>query len=210
MLYDKTKVFNLALQALFINKRISNADTDTSTEAHALRTNWDFIYPQALSELDCDSMSQTKVLELVEQTPNTRWRYAYKYPNDIALLRRIDNCHVTDDIDTVVHHRVQLHTLNGNTIKVIMTNTSDTEIEYISTKTPVDMINAEQAQFIALKLAGASISLIVGEKAQASFEQGIESKLLKAHVAARRKDGIETQVHEPAWKLSSLVKARMS
>lgn len=208
-MFNKTKVFNLALQALFINKRITNADTDNSTEAHALRTNWDFIYPQALSELDLDSTSITKTLELVVEKPNTKWLYAYKYPNDVALIRRIDNCHVTDDIDTVVKHRVELYEYNGDIIKVIMTNKHNSEVEYISTDVPVDTLTAEAAQFIALVLARASISLIVGER-QSTVDQSVASKLVQAHVAARRKDGIETQVSEPAWKQSSFVKARMS
>jgi len=208
-MFNKTKIFNLALQELFINKRISNADTDTSTEAHTLRTQWEFTYPQALAELDLDSMSQTKQLELVEENPNTKWRYAYKYPNDVALMRRIDNCHVNDDIDTVVKHRVELYKFNGDTVKVIMTNKTDSVIEYISIDTPVDMITAEAAKYIAIRLAIECVSLIVGEKSS-QMEQRIGNKIVAAHIAARRKDGIETQVDESAWKMSSLVKARMS
>lgn len=206
---NKTKIFNLALQQLFINKRISNADTDTSTEAFTLRTQWDFIYPQALSELDLDSTSQTKLLELVTTNPNQKWRYAYKYPNDVALLRRIDNCHVMDDKYSVINHRIELFTFNGDTIKVVMTNCNNSTIEYISTDTPWDTLTLEAAQYIACRLAEASVSLVVGEKA-AQVPQLLKPKILEALIAARRKDGIETQVYEPEWKQSSLVKARMS
>jgi len=206
---DKTKIFNLALQALFINKRVSNADTDSSTEAHALRTQWDFIYPQALADLDLDSMSMTKTLELVVERPNTKWQFAYKYPNDAALIRRIDNCHVMDDESTKIHHRTELYNYNGSVIKVIMTNKHDSEVEYISKNIPLDTLTPEAAQFIGFKLAIACISLIVGEKST-QVENGLRSKIVEAHIAAKRKDGIETQIHEPSWKMSSLVKARMS
>lgn len=208
-MYSKTKIFNLALQALFINKRVSNADTDSSTEAHSLRTQWDFIYPQALADLDLDSTSMTKTLELVVERPNTKWQFAYQYPSDAALIRRINNCHVLDDESTKIHHRVELYDYNGSIIKVIMTNKVDSEIEYISKNIPVDTLTPEAAQFIAIKLAIACISLIVGEKST-QVEKRLNEKIVEAHIAARRKDGIETQIHEPSWKMSSLVKARMS
>ena len=208
-MYDKTKIFNLALQALFINKQISNADTDKSTEATVLRNNWDFVYPQVLAELDLDSTSQTKTLELLTDRPNQKWRYAYKYPNDIALLRRIDNCYVTDDIDSVVSHRIELFTFNGDTTKVIMTNRADSEIEYISTNVPADTLTVQAGKYAAIRLAKESVSLTVGEKS-ATVSKTLEPKILEALIAARHRDGIETQVYEPAWKHSSLVKARMS
>lgn len=208
-MYDKTKIFNLALQALFINKQISNADTDKSTEATVLRNNWDFVYPQVLAELDLDSTSQTKTLELLTDRPNQKWRYAYKYPNDIALLRRIDNCHVTDDIDSVINHRIELFTFNGDTTKVIMTNRANSAIEYISTNIPADTLTVQACKYAAIRLAKESVSLIVGEKS-ATVSKTLEPKILEALIAARHRDGIETQVYEPAWKHSSLVKARMS
>ena len=205
----KTKIFNLALQGLFINKRIVNADTDSSTEAFVLRTQYDLVYIQALSELDLDSTSQTKTLELLTTSPNQKWRYAYRYPSDVALLRRIDNCGVTDDKETVIHHRVELFGYNGSTTKVIMTNENNSTIEYISIDTPEDTLSVEALRYIAYRLSEESVSLIVGEKSQ-TVMQTLKPKILEALIAARRKDGIETQVHESDWKLSSFVKARMS
>ena len=107
-MFDKTKIFNLALAALSLQKRISNADTDSSTEALTLNVYWDLAFNSALQEMDLDSTSTSKALELVEENPNEYWSKAYLYPTDCVLLRRIKTGNLTDDEESKEDLRVEI------------------------------------------------------------------------------------------------------
>ena len=205
---NKTRIFNLALQELFLQKRITDADTDDSTEAFTLRVQWDFMYSIALSELDLTSTSETKILELIAENPTKNWRYAYRYPNDSALARRIPTCNVRDDKYDEIDMTVQLFTFNDSKMRVIMTNKPDAEIEYISTNVPADTLTPEAAKYIACRLAQESIPLAVGENSK-SVQASIEKNLVKNLIAAQRRDRLETKVFEPEWQQSGFVRARM-
>jgi hypothetical protein len=204
-MFDKTKIFNLALAALFLQKRISNADTDQSTETQTLQTFWDTAYWSALQELDLDSTSSRKPLELVKDNPNTFWRYAYKYPSDCIFLRRIVSTNLTDDQESKIDLRVELF----ENQKCIMTNEQFAEVEYISKDVPLSTITAEAALFISLKLAKLSVPLIVGTNS-AAVMKSIDESYVKAILDAQRKDSNETTIYQPEWMRSEFAKARMS
>lgn len=157
-MFDKTKIFNLALAALSLQKRISNADTDSSTEALTLNVYWDLAFNSALQEMDLDSTSTSKALELVEENPNEYWSKAYLYPTDCVLLRRIKTGNLTDDEESKEDLRVEIY--EGQ--KVIMTNKDAAEIEYISKDVPFSTLTAEAAHFISLRLAKLAIPLVAG------------------------------------------------
>lgn len=206
---NKTRIFNLALQELFLQKIISDAETDNSTEAHTLRVQWDFIYPIALSELDLTSTSQKKVLELVAENPNINWRYAYRYPNNAALVRRIITRNVRDDQYDEVDLSTELFTFNNSTFRAIMSNEPDAQIEYIAIDVPADTLTPEAAKYIACRLAQESTPLVVGENSK-RVTDSIEKNLIKNSISAQRRDSLETKVYRPDWQKSGFVRARMS
>lgn len=205
----KTRIFNLALQELFLQKRISDADTDTSTEAHTLRVQWDFMYPIALSELNLTSTSRKIPLELVAELPNSNWRYAYRYPNNAALVRRIVTCNVRDDKYDEVDMSRELFDYNGDVISVIMTNEPDAIAEIVRTDVPADTLTPEASKYIASRLAQESIPLAVGQNSD-SVQKSVEKNLVKNLINAQRRDQLETKVYEPEWQQSGFVRARMS
>lgn len=207
-MFDKTKVFNLALAALFLQKRISNADTDASTEALSLNTFWDISYYSALQEMDLDSTSQTKTLALIDTlslNDGGFWQYVYEYPSDCLLLRRIVSQYLTDDRETAIDHRVEIR----NGVKVIMCNESLAKIEYISKDIPIGTLHAEAIMFIALKLAMNCIPLVVGTNS-ATVAKSLNDKYDVSLVNAQKKDSAESSVYKEDWSRSGFVKARLS
>lgn len=204
-MFDKTKIFNLALAALSLQKRISNADTDSSTEALTLNVYWDLAFNSALQEMDLDSTSTSKALELVEENPNEYWSKAYLYPTDCVLLRRIKTGNLTDDEESKEDLRVEIY--EGQ--KVIMTNKDAAEIEYISKDVPFSTLTAEAAHFISLRLAKLAIPLVAGTNKKdvlATLNEAYSMALLDA----QRKDRIESSIYQPEYAKSALVKARLS
>ena len=198
-------MFNLALAALSLQKRISNADTDTSTEALTLNVYWDIAFETALKEMDLDSTSTSKALELIETNPNTYWRFAYSYPSDCIFLRRIKSTQLTDDAESKIDLRVEVY----EGVKAIMTDQNAAEIEYISKDIPLSILTPEAAYFIALRLAKLAIPLVAGtnkKDVQASLDEAYTMALLNA----QRVDSMESSIYQPEYAKSGLVKARLS
>lgn len=204
-MYNKTKIFNLALQALYLQKKIADADTDTSRETTTLETNWESAFFIGLQEMDLDSTSTTKALELISEKPNTFWDYCYKYPTDCAFMRRIVSELVTDDTETVIDRKVQI--LDGE--KVILTNQPQAYIEYIPNTITAENLTPEAAVFISLKLARMSVPLIVGKNSR-EIVQLIEQRYEQALVTAQEKDRLETSIYQPEWTRSEFAKERLS
>lgn len=208
-MFNKTQIFNLALSSLFLTKRISDAETDNSAENIQLSSVWDISLNSALQEMDLDSTSMTKVLELVLENPDNFWAYAYKYPNDCAFLRRIVSCEVIDDNETTIDRKTQMIDYNGDIIKCIMTNQSQASVEYISNKIPLSSLSAEAATFIALKLALNAAPLITGKNSDQVIKQ-LSARYTMALMSAKSKDLQETSIYQHESMVSEFVKARMS
>ena len=204
-MFDKTKIFNLALGALQIQKTISNADTDPSKEVLTLNVFWDLAYQTALEDMDLDSTSSRKTLELLKTEPNEFWRYAYKYPTDCAFLRRIVSGTVTDDQFTREDMRVEM--FEGD--KVIMCNRREAEIEYIAKDFPVDSLTPQAAYYVSLLLARLSLPLVAGTNKKAITDE-IKDNLTMALLGAQARDGKETSIYQPDYMKSEFVKARLS
>lgn len=204
-MFDKTKIFNLALSALFLQKKIANADTDTSMETKVLNVNWDSAFLIGLQELDLDSTSTSKALELIKEDPNPFWVYAYKYPNDCVFLRRIRSQYVTDDTETFIDKKIEM--MDGE--KVILTNEQYAIAEYIPNNIIPENLTAEAAHFLALKLARMSAPLIVGKNSKEVITM-IEARYQEAMLQARAKDASETTIYQHEILRSEFVKARMT
>jgi hypothetical protein len=167
---SKAKIFNLALGALLLQRRIANTETDTSNENKVLETHYETAFMATLEDLDLDSTSSEVTLELVASDPNDRWLYAYKYPLKCAFLRRIVSPVVTDTRATHIDKRVGIH--EGQ--KVIFTNESEAIAEIIMNDVPLSSLSSIASLAIALRLATLAAPLITGkgaEKLIASLEK---------------------------------------
>jgi hypothetical protein len=203
-MYSKAQIFNLALGALLLTKKISNTDDDTSTECQTLNTFWPAAFGSTLADLDLDCTSVQKELELITADPNDLWLYAYKYPSDCAFFRRIQNCDLKDTSDNQIPRKVGTH--NGK--KVVFTNEESAIGEYISNGLNLNVLSAEAGLAVAYKLAILSSPLIVGKGALALRKELKDSYIL-AKAEAQETDRNENANFESEAERSELVRARI-
>lgn len=204
-MYTKAKIFNLALGALLLNKRISDTETDTSIENQTLNVHWDTALRSALQELDLDSVSTQKDLELIEASPTDLWDFAYKYPTNCSFLRRIQSSVLKDNRTNQVPRRVATH----NGAKVIFTNQEDAIIEYIPHDLSLNLLSASAGLAIAYKLAMLSAPLVAG-KGAAPLRKEIQQRYLMAKAEAQQHDRLENANFEEDDIMSEFVEARIS
>ena len=182
-MYTKAQIFNLALGALLLSRRIIDTDTETSNENTVLNTHYDTAFRATLEDLDLDGTASQKVLALIEEDPIEFWKYAYTYPSDCLFLRRIQSSAVIDTRATHIPKRVAIH----EGAKVIFTNQEDAIIEYISTDVPLSALTATTGLAIAYRLAMLSAPLITG-KGAAKLVADIQAKYLIAKAEAQEQD----------------------
>lgn len=204
-MYNKTDIFNLALSALYLQKKIADSETDQSNEAKTLRTHWIGAYHGALAEMDLDHTATTAALTLIVENPNSLWKYAYTYPSDCVYIRRIVNDLTTDDNETKVDRKVG--TRLG--VKVIFANQYDAELEYISSSVLPQSLSVEAAMYVAYKLALLAMPLIVGKDSKEVAGMLLQLKA-QAFADAVAKDSKETNIYQPEYARSEFVKARLS
>src|SRR5437867_12609757 len=92
----KTQVGNLALIYMGVSQSLTDIDTDTSREAVSLRLVWDMERRFVLREFPWASARKYTTLAFVSGTPtvptNNDWIFAYAYPADAVLIRRLVTC----------------------------------------------------------------------------------------------------------------------
>ncbi len=204
-MYTKVKIFNLALGALLLTKKIITTDTDQSTEGVVLATHWDTALRSTLEDLDLDSTSTQKNLELVTEAPNDLWAFAYKYPTDCSFFRRIQNCDLKDRRSNQIPRRIGQY----DDKKVIFTNEAEAIGEYISHGLSLATLSANAGLAVAYKLAWLSAPLVTGKGANKIREDIMKSYIL-TKTEAQEMDRRENHNFESDVELSEFVEERTS
>ena len=204
MSYTKAKIFNLALGALLLSRRITDTDTETTNEVKILNLHYDTALLATLADLNLDSTSTQVVASLLEEDPNDLWSYSYAYPSDCAFFRRIQTAALSDNRTTHVDKRVAI---KGG-VKCIFTNQTDAIFEYISTDVPIDTLSATAGLAIAYRLASMSAPLVTGKGAKALMES-IEKKYAMIKAEAQEQDRLENFVFVAPETESEFVQARI-
>lgn len=200
---SKAKIFNLALSALLLQRRIVNTDTDTSNEGKVLESHYEVAFMSALEDMDLDSTSSIITLELLEEEPNDLWYYAYKYPRRCAFLRRLVSGVVTDTRSTHIDKRVAIH--EGQ--KVIFTNQMEAKAEIIMNDIPLSSLSSTAIIAISLRLAVLSAPLIVGKGAD-KLMKSLEGRYILAKADAQDHDRRENMNFLTDEEESEFVAAR--
>jgi hypothetical protein len=213
--YNKAKIFNLALNALLLSKQIITPESDPSNEAKVLNSQWDVAFKSCLFDLDLDSTASQQNLELVHDftkdppsntgQPGPVWKYAYKYPDKCAFFRRIVSCNVNDDKFT--HHAKRVMIYKGQ--KVIFTNVPFAMAEYIPIDFPLQTLSAPAGVAMAYRLAWQSAPLIVGKGAKA-LRESIQQSYAAFKAEAQAMDERESFSFQSDENMSEFVKVRMS
>lgn len=202
-MYTKAKIFNLALGALLLNKRIADVDTDTSVENMTLNVHYDTAFRATLQDLDLDGTSTQKILELIEEEPTDLWLFAYKYPTDCAFFRRIQSEVLKDGRTTQIKKRIAIH----NGVKAIFTNQEDAIIEYISHDISLTLLSASAGLAVAYKLAMLASPLISG-KGAGPLRKEIQGLYLISKAEAQEHDRMENSDFDSDNEMSEFVEAR--
>jgi hypothetical protein len=203
-MYTKAKIYNLALGALLLTKKVINVDTDTSTEVQTLNTHYDTAFRAALEDMDLDATASEKKLELITTCPNDLWCFAYKYPTNCSFLRRIKSSVVKDNRTT----KVPLRVINHEGVKAIYTNECAACVEFVSNDLPLSILSASAGLAIAYKLAALSSSLITG-KGSVALAKDITAKYLLAKAEAQEHDRLENANFDDDVVMSEFVEARL-
>ncbi|MFM6930150.1 MAG: hypothetical protein ACKOX6_16890 [Bdellovibrio sp.] len=203
-MYSKADIFNLALGALLLNKKIINPDDDKSPECQVLNTHFNSAFLTTLQDMDLDSTSTQKDLELLEEDPNSLWKFAYKYPSDCAFFRRIQNGYVTDRRSNQIKRRVAIH--DGK--KVIFTNQECAVAEYISSKISIEVLSPNAGLAVAYQLAILSAPLVAG-KGAGNLRKEIEGRYGRILMQAKQQDKLENANFEEEDFMSEFVEARL-
>ena len=204
-MYSKEDIFNLALSALLLQRRITNADTDMSNEAKVLRSVWNPAFFSTLEDLDLDATSEIIQLELIDENPNKLWKYVYKYPQNCALFRRIQSCVRKDNRFTQIPKKVGLY--QGE--RAIFTNEFDAIGEYIPNDTSVTLLSATAGIALSLRLALMSAPLATGKGATVLIKS-LGDRYVAAKAEAQEQDKNENFNFEDPAIESEFVAARVS
>lgn len=205
-MYNKTRVFNLALNALGITKRLTSADTDESTEAMNLRDLWDVAVESFLQEVNISELNEIVTLTKVASTPNDHWDYAYAYPNGAALVRRILSDFKVDNNESRVEFVKGIY--NGEA--VIFTNRTDAKAEVAKDTNLFVALSANAAMALAYKLAWLASALIQTSQDPAKLEQSLFMKYDRFKSLVQAKDGVESHTYEDDMKVSTHSYVRIS
>jgi antitoxin (DNA-binding transcriptional repressor) of toxin-antitoxin stability system len=206
MAYSKLTIYNLALSSLLLAKQVTEIETDTSNEVKVLNLHWDVALESTLKDLDLDSLSTRVTLELIEELPNDKfWNYVYAYPDNCALLRRLDSGALTDTNASLIDKHVRV--LDGE--KVIYTNDTNSVAEIIPLDLPISAVPGMACMAIAYKLAYLSAPLITGKGAQK-----LRDELMKQYVIAKNEaqedDVKENATYQSDESVSEWVATRIS
>lgn len=207
-MFTKVQLFNLAAGALLLKREISDADTDTSNEARVFRQYYDAALRKTLADLNLNSTAIYETLSLVDDEINDYWMYAYAYPTNCALIRRIQSEFRMDDRYTQIPFETGMF---GTTTKekVIYTNEEDAILEYIADDINPNTLIADAGLAIAHMLAWMSAPILVGKGAD-RVKKDLMERYLVHKAEAQEIDKLENPTLDDPATVSEFVKARTS
>lgn len=202
-MFTKVQIFNLALSALLLTKRITDTVADVSTENRTLNLVYDIALDSTLQDLDLNKTSTQSDLELIIKDPNKLWKFAYKYPNNCTFFRRIQSSVVKDVRVT----KIPFITTNYEGDAAIFTNHESAIGEYIASDVPLKLLSANAGLAVAYKLASLAAPLVAG-KGALTLRKDIDSRYLLYKAEAQEVDRLENNNYDSDQTQSEFVLAR--
>jgi len=89
MSVSQTDIANMALMHLGSSKEISELDTENSREARAIRRFYNTALEATLRASFWPFARKIQAMQLVASDPNIDWAYAYRYPVNCVMFKRI-------------------------------------------------------------------------------------------------------------------------
>lgn len=185
-----TEICNLALSHLAVGKEIQNFSTDASEEASACRRFYEQVRDEALRDFPWPFATRIVSLALVAENPTSEWAYAYRYPSDCLMARRILSGANPETPATRVPYRVA----SDATGLLLYTNQANAELEYTVQATDPTFWPVDFRQVVSLLLAAYVAPRVTAGKSELGTQalQLYRYKLSLAQANA----GNEEQAHQ--------------
>ena len=119
-------ICNLALSHIGIEKEIANLTTEKSPEASTCRRYYDSTRDEVLRDFRWPFATKILALGLLEEDPNSKWAFSYRYPTDCLLAREI----LSGVMPNTRQSRVPYQIGQDDSGKLIFTNQANAELEY--------------------------------------------------------------------------------
>lgn len=103
---SEVAVCNLALGHLGVSEEIQNLETERSAAASACRRYITTARDMSLRDFRWPFATAFASLSLVEEDPNTEWKYSYRYPSDCLNFRRILSGSRNDSRETRIPYKL--------------------------------------------------------------------------------------------------------
>jgi|SRR6185312_2525774 len=149
---SKTDIANLALSHIGVANDISNLDSEKSNEARACNRFYDQARRQTLRDFPWPFAKRMATLALVTDytvSDTMEWDYAYRYPSDCVLVRRISNETPVDTACSEIPYEI----MGDDTGQLIMTNLESAGIDYTTDITNTALFPDDFVMALSLRLA---------------------------------------------------------
>ena len=163
----------MALYHIGSSNEILNVETESSEEAKSCRTFYDISVTKVLKAIPWPFATRKMNLALVEENPNSEWKYSYRYPSDALIIRKIESGIRTDYNSS----RIRYIITGDDTAKLIYTDQNQPVCEYTKNVIDTSFYDDEFALCLSYLLA----SFIAPKFMRGSSDDEI-AKLLKLYL----------------------------
>jgi hypothetical protein len=158
MASSKTDICNLALGHLALDSTIENVETERSLNARMCRRFYDQSLEEVLRDGYWSFANRYAALALIEEDPDDRWAYSYRYPTEALKLH---------EVGIGIRQRSQVTTVpykiaSDDDGKIILCDQPDVYAEYTTLVETVEHYPADFVQALALHLAAAIAPGVTG------------------------------------------------
>jgi hypothetical protein len=137
---SKTEIFNEVVLSLGVTPDIQDADTDTGSNALAIKAAWNTAIQTVLRDHPWGFANKRALLALVGTAPND-WKYQYLYPTDCVKAIEIEKANRTD---APIPYKISQYTDTDNgTVKVILTDQDVATLIYTKNESDPSMFDAQ-------------------------------------------------------------------
>lgn len=155
MIYSKTMIFNLTLNALGVSSSIENSNMQSDSRAILLNNQYEFARDNVLKDFDWNFAMAFKDLALTGQKcPDPKYLYEFAYPSDCVSARAV--------LDEMGKEKKFRPATNESGQKVILTRINPCKLRYTRLVTKEAYFSPEFAFALVQMLAYLTSEVITG------------------------------------------------
>ncbi len=155
MIFSKTMIFNLTLNALGVSSAIENSNMQSDTRAILLNNQYEFARDNVLKDFDWNFAMAFKDLALTgNKCPDPKYLYEFAYPNDCVSARAV--------LDELGKEKQFRPATNESGQKVILTKINPCKLRYTRLVTKEALFCPEFAFALVQMLAFLTSEVITG------------------------------------------------